>query len=521
MNFRSISLVIGPIDSLFCRIRRVKCDEVRPSCKRCSSTGRKCDGYAAPRQEPVAALLVVTTETYSSFECDRRARTAFQFFYEVCAPTLLNYGGQSFWNRLVLQACHVHLSIQHLIIAASRLGSHNGQMMDSVSATEDPVFLSHYGKALKMLSQARSPDPGLVLMACLLLILCDEFQQNSFAALQHIIAGRKILAAYGADRSIPRNATVEEIGLLFSKLELYTTEFNQQTVPKHTWWPLPTNTKQSNIQFFATPPHTRMTSIQEAADSLQAIALECVSLQLGGRPPPTRFHTVPPLTTKLNDWLDSLSVFEANMHSKTASQSLTELHLLRGYHLCLHAVSRCAPFGEEAAFDLYVGSLEYVVVSAGLLLPSAPLRLLPMVFFVATRYRSASFRRRAIEMLRQSGVDGQILAKIALRVVRIEERNIHDPIVCSDIPESNRIRLSHLDITPDGGFYHVHYRHFPYTDQTPLERFSVPTQAFASASPLPLSNHASQLLIAVLKFDFMMFWNLENPAFSLPRYFKL
>ncbi|TEY71535.1 hypothetical protein BOTCAL_0091g00200 [Botryotinia calthae] len=26
-------------------VRRVKCDEGRPSCQRCISTGRKCDGY--------------------------------------------------------------------------------------------------------------------------------------------------------------------------------------------------------------------------------------------------------------------------------------------------------------------------------------------------------------------------------------------------------------------------------------------------------------------------------------------
>ncbi|KAI1106630.1 hypothetical protein F4804DRAFT_347583 [Jackrogersella minutella] len=35
------------------RIRRVKCDETKPACTRCTSTGRKCDGYvgaAPPRQ---------------------------------------------------------------------------------------------------------------------------------------------------------------------------------------------------------------------------------------------------------------------------------------------------------------------------------------------------------------------------------------------------------------------------------------------------------------------------------------
>ncbi|TQS32088.1 hypothetical protein Golomagni_07605, partial [Golovinomyces magnicellulatus] len=35
-----------------CKIRRVKCDEVAPSCNRCTSTGRKCDGYG-PRPKPL------------------------------------------------------------------------------------------------------------------------------------------------------------------------------------------------------------------------------------------------------------------------------------------------------------------------------------------------------------------------------------------------------------------------------------------------------------------------------------
>ncbi|KAH3001521.1 hypothetical protein KXV73_001875, partial [Aspergillus fumigatus] len=33
---------------LTCKVRRVKCDEEKPTCCRCRSTGRKCDGYASP-----------------------------------------------------------------------------------------------------------------------------------------------------------------------------------------------------------------------------------------------------------------------------------------------------------------------------------------------------------------------------------------------------------------------------------------------------------------------------------------
>ncbi|KAM3540802.1 hypothetical protein ARSEF1564_006270 [Beauveria bassiana] len=35
-----------------CRIRRVKCDEAKPMCNRCMTSGRMCDGYKSPPQKP-------------------------------------------------------------------------------------------------------------------------------------------------------------------------------------------------------------------------------------------------------------------------------------------------------------------------------------------------------------------------------------------------------------------------------------------------------------------------------------
>lgn len=37
---------LGTSGCLTCRIRKVKCDEAKPACHKCRSTGRKCDGYS-------------------------------------------------------------------------------------------------------------------------------------------------------------------------------------------------------------------------------------------------------------------------------------------------------------------------------------------------------------------------------------------------------------------------------------------------------------------------------------------
>src|SRR6187402_3685936 len=38
------------------RIRRIKCDEAKPSCYKCKSTRRKCDGYWYPNAPPPLPL---------------------------------------------------------------------------------------------------------------------------------------------------------------------------------------------------------------------------------------------------------------------------------------------------------------------------------------------------------------------------------------------------------------------------------------------------------------------------------
>ncbi|KIW91148.1 uncharacterized protein Z519_08043 [Cladophialophora bantiana CBS 173.52] len=487
-----------------CKIRRVKCDYGQPSCNRCLNTGRKCDGYPTRHekgqdQAPVAVLVVMNSPVPS--QCDPEASMAIRFFIQVCAPAMLNYGSYHFWNELVLQACHVDESIKHLTIAASRIGSHRLLQPCKPPSNKDTVFLAHYGRALKLLSRSKSPDPGFLLIACLLLVLCDEFQDNSFAAIQHLIAGRKILTAYRPTAPSPqRNATIAELDQIFSALELHTSELYHITRPQSmSWWSPSSRAEAVRANFQGHPhldPRRIWPRIEEEARALQDIAFECTALQLEGAPPQTRFQIVPGLTAKLNAWLGQLTTFESSMYAHLTSAMLTDLHLLRTYHLCLHTLSRCDPFRQEVAFDTYAGNLEHIVVSCGLLIRRRKIRLVPVLFFVATRYRNASFRRRAIDLLRQCGLDGQILAKIALRVVRIEERGLSAPIVSSDVPEDNRVRL--VDVVFDGTDtrkYLLRFTRHPYSragdgDRVPLEETVLSSQACSWAVQPQTPSHA-------------------------------
>ncbi|KAL2181552.1 uncharacterized protein P884DRAFT_288751 [Thermothelomyces heterothallicus CBS 202.75] len=101
-----------PTGCITCKIRKVKCDEAKPFCMRCTETGRRCDGYLdaktmAQRRrrsggpgtgivgEPQAPLALFH-DWASSDE-----RRAFHFFQHITAPCLSRSLDGPFWRFLV------------------------------------------------------------------------------------------------------------------------------------------------------------------------------------------------------------------------------------------------------------------------------------------------------------------------------------------------------------------------------------------------------------------------------------
>ncbi|KIN02156.1 hypothetical protein OIDMADRAFT_121466, partial [Oidiodendron maius Zn] len=123
-----------------CRIRRVKCDEGKPWCNKCTSTGRKCEGYppppslkakAKPRTPPGSSIpesqQTETTQRSitlspnltpigTSFE-----RRAVSYFRNRTAQALSGYFNCNTWNTLVLYLSIAELSVWHAVVGLSTL----------------------------------------------------------------------------------------------------------------------------------------------------------------------------------------------------------------------------------------------------------------------------------------------------------------------------------------------------------------------------------------------------------------
>ncbi|XXG94225.1 hypothetical protein Hte_000479 [Hypoxylon texense] len=208
--------------SLFCirilKIRRVKCDETKPACTRCTSTGRKCDGYdgqAPPRRKKAppptstsadpsvsssssssvsnSIIPSIPTEPHlarrheqarHSFAAACRRNSALRvlrplaadiegteqerrFFHQfrrhaeaglaVHAPGL----GSGFWQRLVPLLGHSDAAVRHALIA---LGAsyQSAQLQLQLQEQQDHVTSSSKAKSSSSSSSSRrsSPDHG-------------------------------------------------------------------------------------------------------------------------------------------------------------------------------------------------------------------------------------------------------------------------------------------------------------------------------------------------------------------------
>jgi hypothetical protein len=179
------------------RIRRVKCDEQKPHCFRCTSTGRKCDGYqpdTVPSQ-PGHFLHNISLV----FPGSPKERRAFEFFRNCTAPEFFGYFPDEFWQRNVLQASLSHPALWHGIVALGSL--HEGykaalQLGAKLITGPDYFTLRQHAKALSNLSKSLSggiQQTPLALMSCIVFSCFDSLTGDIDSAVTHYRSGLEIL----------------------------------------------------------------------------------------------------------------------------------------------------------------------------------------------------------------------------------------------------------------------------------------------------------------------------------------
>ncbi|KAL9616357.1 MAG: hypothetical protein Q9160_008777 [Pyrenula sp. 1 TL-2023] len=195
---------------LTCKNRRVKCDEKRPTCQRCLSSGRKCEGYGNPlvfvllegaNQErtystaPKAAKILDTPSTLvlGLFK-DEYARRSVQFFQERTIITLARgVSGGDFWGGALLQAAHSKSPVAHLVVALSSVHESFDRPGDGKLRIQ---ALQHCSVAASRLAKEKIVGTDTILLSCLLFIAYEYFQGDVKQSLVHISNGMNIIEAW-------------------------------------------------------------------------------------------------------------------------------------------------------------------------------------------------------------------------------------------------------------------------------------------------------------------------------------
>ena len=166
-----------------CKMRRIKCDEQKPSCSKCLSTGRVCDGYRTPR-----TLLFEICK-------DEREKRSFHYYRENTANEVCSETDVGFWKGFVLRAGYHSEAVRHALAGV-------GSFHESLELETGPRAVAarcfafeQYGKALGMLGSPNSVQTiSPILVTCVLIIWLENLQGHFSIALQHLRSG---LAAVG------------------------------------------------------------------------------------------------------------------------------------------------------------------------------------------------------------------------------------------------------------------------------------------------------------------------------------
>ncbi|KAL7893038.1 hypothetical protein HDV63DRAFT_368552 [Trichoderma sp. SZMC 28014] len=392
-----------------CKIRKVKCDEAKPHCLRCTSTRRNCDGYppktyrACSWEELLSSSAIIPTPRNGR---SNREGRAFDFFLHVAAPSLSNYPDKEFWTRLVPMVCQREPAIHHAVIAISSIYEQlrNGQL-NTLDYHGSRFALSHYNQALSYLA-SKSSKGFTTLFLCILFVCVEILQKNTPAAIEHCRHAISIL----------NNAAVapwvrEKLTPMLVRLSTFPFFFGQTITTFPSLSPLVTGT---------TAPYTTLEESLFALDLLQARSVRFIRSSDTFRQgimfsidfPEDLYKEQFDILAALNQWLLDFSVFgETNSPTCHDTKAAYLGTLMKG------VVSKiwvgCALDKTEMGYDNQLASFKAVVDAAEEIITLLPpvkslhskakftfgMGYMPLLYFVVIKCRDLAMRRKAFHAM--------------------------------------------------------------------------------------------------------------------------
>ncbi|KAH8886229.1 hypothetical protein GQ53DRAFT_845040 [Thozetella sp. PMI_491] len=454
-----------------CKLRRVKCDEAKPSCLKCTKTGRKCDGYGmqgfaiAPHRGPSLGGPASTSAESTSLE----------YFYRHTAPQLSVFFGRSFWKQCVLHSSLTEPAIRQAAAAVGAL--HKAQ----VSATSSDhyqqtmsVALELYNRSIYSVTKKASDEPSAlipVVMGCIIFTCFEFLRADINTAAMHISSGMKLLLRQRQDEKTLGYSPFEisflerELSPILTSFYLATSELtklaNQQQEPFQVFVTSPTDENgtpvlPNSFQSIQESRATLMDLIVVGHEMLAPTTTSAVSKHVRG-PLTHRFDCMRSLLARWKEQFDRL--FESSSQS-WSSEEVDAAEFLRVIWYAAKATLSGCFSGTETGWDAMKADFEEMVsLSESLLRRPRPFSgewdfscefgVLTPLYTVAWKCRYPHLRRRALELVlmspqREIVFDSSLYHALYTRIMEVEEAEAG--VSPGTIPDENWLPMEHARV---------------------------------------------------------------------------
>jgi len=429
------------------RIRRVKCDETRPFCQRCTSTGRTCEGYPvpppalrpspeshrlAPGSAPASTSLTLRRLSWGVLDDDDDdvERRIFGFMRERAIYDVSGYFESEFWDRLVLRVSHTEPAVRHALLGLSSLcetygEASRGRGCASAAAGDEYAHgqfaMRQYNKAVGLLTSSLSaskPQLEAILTSCLVLVWLEFMRNDLDAGLRHLRSGLKILDDFrqpGRSSALSSQLIDASLIRLFARLELQATIYGR---PSFDFVPKPSEKARSGVP-------ASFSSLEQARLSLYALLGSVFRFIRGISHPDAKRHsgleplvdrlglpfaeaTCRSLLQQLRSWSEAVRLSPAATFKSPNTRQSAAMCLLHIYHRPVTIALETLFSQSQMVYDGYDGCFEQILTLAEQLIRNSQhmqriiffdMGVMAPLFYVVLKCRNLALRRKALALL--------------------------------------------------------------------------------------------------------------------------
>ncbi|OJJ08164.1 hypothetical protein ASPVEDRAFT_66267 [Aspergillus versicolor CBS 583.65] len=464
-----------------CKIRRVKCDEQQPACRRCLSSGRVCDGYGIwSETKRVPALEIqqnqgaLVNHPDALPDLGHEEKRQLDRFRNTLSDKLAQPFGSHFWKSLVLQLSQSEPAVLHASLALTsayeRFVQDQGQPDFSSVSASGLFSLRQYNHAIRALVCNNLLDTALSLriaiVSCVLFVCLEILRGDVNAMHAHFAAGIKLLRQLQhLEQRLPTSKSVimvkddpdafdDHLVEIFARLNMQFLMLGHGPQVKETFSPAFQYGIHLHIPRCFYSVHQARQSANPILLSTIHFVMETEQLSFA-----SNVHPISPSAEMLEkrralqgDVAEWITGYESSINSHLASISWNEslgLITLRVYAEMSTILLDTCFSTKETAYDPHLSSFKWIIEryrefhkALQTQHCTAPpyftidLSLFPPLYFTALKCRDWRTRHEALAILGQyhhmeGPWTGAMLAIVAGHAVRLEEKHFEGALQSS------------------------------------------------------------------------------------------